>query len=387
MNRLDLVVLLVGLFAAIIGWRLGFARRVLSWAGIVAGLAFGSWLLPRLVEGDPAEPSSPSAFLASAALLLGAAFVGQLIGTAAGSRISSLVDKARLGRVDAMLGTLAGIAGVVFALWVLLPAMADVPGWPSREARGSTVAGVIDETLGDPPGVLDNLADTLGLDRLPRVFEDLQLSPEAPAPPPNSTVGADVVDRAVASTLKVVAEACGRLQSGSGFVVAPGLVVTNAHVVAGGDSIRVETTDGTRFAAEAVGFDPDADLALLRAPALDRPALPLSNAVEGDQGVVLGYPGGGDLTVAPFRIAEEIRAQGRDIYDRERVVRRVFVLGSHLEPGDSGGPLVNAAGEVVGVAFAIAPDRPEVAYAVVDDDVRELVAGRGDQVSTGECLS
>jgi S1-C subfamily serine protease len=264
--------------------------------------------------------------------------------------------------------------------------MGDVPGWPAREARSSQVARAIDRSLGSPPGLFDNLSRSLGVDGLPQVFEDLRPAPEVRPPPARSPVTGAALAAAEASTVKVVGPACNRLQSGSGWVARPGLVVTNAHVVAGVEEVRVETSDGTRHSAEVVAFDPRHDLALVEARSLKAPPLLVADAAEGDVGVALGYPGGGPLTVAPFRVSRRIDADGRDIYDSESVRRNLLVLGAELQPGDSGGPLVDPQGRVVGVTFAIAPDQSAVAYAIAMQEVRTLVAGAGSRrVAVGPC--
>ena len=163
--------------------------------------------------------------------------------------------------------------------------------------------------------------------------------------------------------------------------------MTNAHVVAGNESTEVVRTDGSRASATVVTFDPDRDLAVLEVPGIDRPALPLGDAEEGDRGGVYGYPGGGDLRIAPFEIAREVEARGTDIYDDDATDRDVFFLSAHLRPGDSGSALVTPDGEVVGVAFAIAPDRSNVAYALTDVELAAILAvPRPGAVGTGPCI-
>ena len=182
--------------------------------------------------------------------------------------------------------------------------------------------------------------------------------------------------------------ACERIQDGSGFVVGEDLVVTNAHVVAGEESTEVERSDGTRVAAQVVAFDAARDLAVLSAPGLDRPALPIATAEVGDVGGVYGHPGGGPLEISPFEIAQQVRAQGTDIYDRDRIERDVFFLATDLAPGDSGSALISPDGEVVGVAFAIAPDQDGVGYALTDEELRAVLdLDLDDVVDTGPCLA
>jgi S1-C subfamily serine protease len=184
----------------------------------------------------------------------------------------------------------------------------------------------------------------------------------------------------------VTGEACSRIQGGSGFFVGPDLVVTNAHVVAGESDTDVELADGRTLDADVVAFDPERDLAVLRTDG-EAPALPLRDADTGDIGGVFGHPGGGGLEVSPFRVAEDITAVGRDIYDQGSTSRDVLVLASELAPGDSGSALVDPQGQVIGVAFAIAPDKPGVAYALAISELREVLEGDlSRELDTGGCL-
>jgi S1-C subfamily serine protease len=192
-----------------------------------------------------------------------------------------------------------------------------------------------------------------------------------------------------ASTVKVEGVACSRIQDGSGFSAAPDEVVTNAHVVAGERQTSVITPAGRRLKATVVQFDPNRDLALLRVPGLGQTPLPLATAKPGSEGAVFGHPNGqAELAITPAAIRQQVTAVGRDLYDSHETRRQVFILASDLAPGDSGGGLVNPAGAVVGVAFAIAPDRPGTSYALTTDEVRPVLAlGGAAPVNTGPCLS
>jgi S1-C subfamily serine protease len=387
MNALDWICLALAVGAVVGGYRLGFIRRVTGWAGLIGGIALASSLLPRIL--DAADPSStPGRFLIGAGVLFAGAMLGQALGNLVGSRLHRFVATGNLGPTDSTLGAGAGLVGILLTLWVVLPTMADVPGWTARQARSSQVARAIDRSLGTPPGLFDNLSRSLGVDGLPQVFEHLRPAPEVRPPPAESPVTGAALASAEASTVKVVGPACDRLQSGSGWVARPGLVVTNAHVVAGVDDVHVETSDGTGYAARVVAFDPRHDLALVAAPSLRAAPLTVADPVEGDVGVALGYPGGGPLTVAPYRVSRRIDADGRDIYDQESVRRDLLVLGAELHPGDSGGPLIDPLGRVAGVVFAIAPDESAVAYAIAIDEVRDLVDGSGTEpVGVGPCTA
>jgi S1-C subfamily serine protease len=221
------------------------------------------------------------------------------------------------------------------------------------------------------------------------VFQSLKPNPDAGAPPPTG-LAPEVHNRVLQSTVKVIGDACGKIQEGSGFAVAADTIVTNAHVVAGETSTRVETPKtalGRGLKATVVMFDPNHDLAILHVPNLNEQPLVVSRIRVGQTGAVYGHPGGGPLRAAPSKVVQLVRAEGTDIYDRNKSVRNVFVLASELHPGDSGGALVDQQGAVVGVAFAIAPDKPTTAYALNDVELRRALAAPQAPTATGPCLA
>ena len=139
--------------------------------------------------------------------------------------------------------------------------------------------------------------------------------------------------------------------------------------------------------ATVVAYDPFRDIALLRVDGLDVPPLPLAEPRTGDRGAVYGHPGGGDLRAAPFDVAERVQAEGKDLFGDKRIVRDVLVLSTSLRPGDSGAPVVRDDGTVIGIAFAVAPDRSTVGYALTSDELQAVLASAHDtSVSTGRCL-
>jgi S1-C subfamily serine protease len=387
MNLLDVVIVLLALGAAAGGWRLGFLARVTSWIGLGLGLYLAVRLLPIVVDGFDGGPRIQT-FLVAVALLIAGAFAGQAIGLFVGSKLQLALPKGPSRTVDRTGGAVAGVFGVLVVVWLLSPVAAEVTGWPADQVRNSSISRTVDRVFPSAPDPLRTLRRVIGEDQFPTVFEALRPSPDPGLPPAETGIAPDVADRVAASTVKVEAAACGRLQDGSGAVVDDELIVTNAHVVAGAEQVGVfRGGDGRFVEAEVVAFDPDRDLAVLRTPGIDRPALPLGDADVGGSGAVFGYPGGGDLEIAPFEIGERIDARGTDIYDRNPTVRDVLILAADLQPGDSGGALVDPAGQVVGVAFAIAPDRDRVAYALTPEEVAAVMTGNlSDEVGTGPCI-
>lgn len=386
MNLFDLLVLALAASAAIGGYRLGLLARALSWLGMALGLALVARFLPSLV-GLFEGPDPSGRFLVAVGFLLGGAFLGQAVGLVVGSRLHLALPSS--GRpFDRAAGAFAGVLGVLVGVWLLLPAVADVPGQVSRLSRQSRIARFIDSAAPAPPDTLQALRRLVGEGSFPQVFNALRPSPDIGPPPAESGLSPGVADRVAASTVRVEGQACSRLQEGSGFVAEPGIVVTNAHVVAGEDRTELVRTDGSRVAAQVVVFDSNRDLAVLSAPGIDRAALPLADDVGvSTRGAVFGYPGGGPLELSPFEVREEVDAVGRDLYGRQDTRREVLVLASDLAPGDSGAALVDAAGAVAGVAFAIAPDRAGTAYALSLNELEAVLSAPRRPVDTGPCLA
>jgi S1-C subfamily serine protease len=385
-NVLDVVLVLAAVSAAGAGYRLGFVTRATSWLGLALGVTVGALALPPLLRQVQGSGDVTVALVAIAALA-GSALLGQALGLVLGTRLHVALPHGPVRRVDQAVGAVLGIAGLLVGLWLLLPTLADVPGWTSEQARGSIIAREVNARFPDAPDTLQALRRLVGDNPFPRVFDALRPSPDPGVVPQASGLADAVAATVAASTVKVEGEACSRIQEGSGFFVADDLVVTNAHVVAGEDDSDVVLSDGTRMDGTVVAFDPARDLAVLRTSGAARPALPLDEAEVGTPGGVFGHPGGGPLEISPFQVGEQINAVGTDIYDSSRSERSVLVLAADLAPGDSGGALVDSQGQVVGVAFAVAPDRPSVAYALAVDEVTAVLSGDlTRERDTGNCL-
>jgi S1-C subfamily serine protease len=384
-NGLDVLVIAMAIGAAAGGYRLGFVTRVVSWLGSALGLFVALRVLPSVLErlqgGDPA-------WLLGIALVvvLGGLTIGQSAGFAAGARVRPVQDG--VAGVDRVAGALVGVAGVLLVLWLLLPVLTEVPGGVADQVRRSRVAQQLHNDLPDAPDSMQALRSFMGEDNYPQVFTALRPTPDLGPPPGDSGLAAATTATVSRSVVKVEGVACNRVQDGTGFVVQNELVATNAHVVSGEPETEVLRDDGSRAAATVVAFDSDRDLALLRVPGLARSPLPLGDSSLQASGGVFGHPGGGPLRIAPFAVANRLRATGRDIYGARLTTRDILELRSQLRPGDSGSALVDGAGVVVGVAFAIAPDKTDVAYALATSELREVLKSPLTRpVGTGHCTS
>lgn len=370
MNLLDLLIVAAAIGAAAVGYRLGFVARAVSWAGLGLGLFLATRLVPPVVRSLHARAQPRGLLLVAILLLIFGAFAGQALGLLVGAKLQVAVRSRAAKHADRVAGAAAGFLGVIAAVWLLAPAMATVPGWAAHETRRSAVIREVHQLLPRAPDTSRSLRHLLS-GGYPDVLGAFNPAPALGPPPAASGISLGTAQRIAASTVKIDGDACSYEQEGSGFVVAPGLVATNAHVVAGERATTVIRSDGQRLRAVPVAFDPNRDVALLSVAGLDRPPLPLEPSRSGQRGGVFGHPHGGPLTVSPFSVGSVESVQGNDIYGEHATTRSVLFLASDLAPGDSGGALVTPDGTVVGMAFAIAPDRPGVAYAL---DTKELVA-------------
>ncbi len=383
---LDLLLIVFAVSAAIGGYRLGFIARMTSWLGLVAGATVGVLVLPAVMP-KLRGASDVTMVMVEVGALVGTALIGNALGLTLGSRLHVELPAGAARRTDQVAGSVVGVVGVLVLLWVLLPTLADVPGWTSEQARSSVIAREVAGRFPDPPDTMEALRRVVGDDPFPQVFEALRPAPDVGATPGTSGLTQAEADQVRRSAVKVEGRACDRIQEGSGFFVSGDLVVTNAHVVAGEDRTRVELSSGRTEDARVVAFDPERDLAVLQVEGEGRPPLALRTAKLGDTGGVFGRPGGGPLDISPFRVGDQITAIGHNIYDGGRTRRQVLVLAADLAPGDSGAALVDPSGKVVGVAFAVAPDKPGVAYALALDELRPVLAGDLSQTrDTGPCL-
>ncbi|MEZ5239816.1 MAG: MarP family serine protease [Microthrixaceae bacterium] len=391
MNGLDLLLLLAAVVAVVGGWRLGLVTRALGWFGALIGGAIGVVVVPALTRWiDPSTDGGVLLLTAGGLILL--VSLGQALGVAVGARMRPTDTSGRIHLVDSIGGSILGIVGVVILIWLLAPLAASTTGWVASATRSSTFARAVTDHLPPPPESLQNLERSLVDGNFPQLFTDLAPAPEVPAPPTGSPITAAQLEVLASSALRIQGEACSVMQSGSGFSIGDGYWVTNAHVVAGTSSLSLSTARGDTGSGRVVFFDPDWDIAVVASNDLSGPPLEFADGTPEDAGLVLGFPGGGRFQPSPFIIGEELAATGYDIYDRSLVRRDLLVLASELEPGDSGSAVVNGDGDVVGLAVAVAPDRPGVAYALDSTGVQRRLAEGLDpgtnqrSVSTGPCL-
>ncbi|MDX6697104.1 MAG: hypothetical protein QOE65_501 [Solirubrobacteraceae bacterium] len=381
MTWLDAAILGFVALLAFQGYARGFVVGALSLAGFAAGVFLGTRLGPRLL---PEGSSSPYAPLFG---LLGALAAGAIL--ASGLEAVGFAVRRRLGRlralnvVDGLLGAgltacvALGIAWIGGAVALQSAQDPDV----RRAVQRSAVLRRLNAALPPSGAILNALAR---FDPVPRIS-----GPPVTVGPPDSAIARDPQVRAAgAGVVRVLGTACGLSISGSGWVARPGIVVTNAHVVAGTHDTSVQVGgEGDHLGARAIGFDPTNDVAVLAVDGLGARPLPLAPTTKsGVSGAVLGYPENGPYDVEPARLGATQTVITQDAYGRGPVRRSIVSLRARVRPGNSGGPLVDGDGRVLTTVFAATVGGPRRGgYGVPDDIVRRVISRAGRTVGTGPC--
>jgi S1-C subfamily serine protease len=389
MNLLDLLILAVLACAVLGGYRIGFVVGSTAWLFLAQGLVVATLALPAIDEAiGPRNPGT--ALVVEVGLFFGAGFVGLYLGRWMGRAFRSVLVPVETAETDRRAGAVGGPLAALTLIWLLaLPAMTSAPGWFARQANRSLLARGVTAALPEPPDTSRAFARLVGPAQMPHVFAALDPLLEPLSPPSQTGLSAEARSRVAASTVKVDGYACRTRREGSGFTVAPEVVVTNAHVVAGQREPSVVRPDGTRLPAVVTAYDPERDLALLRVRGLGQTPLPLGEPEARTTTAVFGHPDGQEpLQVSPALIRRQLTAKGYDLYATRLVRRDVLVLAADLRPGDSGSAVVNASGAVVGVAFAVSLSTEDMAFALTSEELEEVLAtNRTTPVETGDCLT
>lgn len=377
---IDWIIVAFVVAMALWGFMQGLIAGALSLAGFAGGALLGARVAPLLLKDGSHSPYAPLG------ALLGALIVGGLLAMVLETLAFTL--KGLLGRA---LGIIDGIGGAILMgalglglAWIFGAVALQTPGARSlrRDIQRSTILAELNRKL-PPSGSFLNLLARF--DPFPLVQGRIPLLPR-----PNPRVARDPQVRAAArSTVRVLGTACGLGVEGSGWVAGPGLIVTNAHVVAGEHDTTVQPEGmGPRYSATAVWFDPKNDVAILRAVAVaNLPPLRLDTSAQtGTPGAIIGYPLNGPLDVEPARLGPTIEALAQDAYGRGPRPRRITTLRGRVRSGNSGGPMVDGRGRVLTTIFAsAATGGSDAGYGVPDTLVEDALRRARGPVGTGPC--
>ena len=380
-TAVDWTIVAFVLLLAAYGYMQGFIVGALSLVGFAGGAILGTRLGPELLSGGAESPYAPLFGLAGA-LLAGVVLATGLESIGSGLR-SRMGGGRRFGAVDGLMGaTLTACVGLGIA-WIAGAVALQTPG--ARKLRADIQRSVVLRELNAvlPPSgpVLNALAR---FDPSPKV--------DARAPevgPPRGAILRDPDVRAArSSVVRVLGTACGLGLQGSGWVAAPGVVVTNAHVIAGErDTVVQVGLDGPKLDATPVAFDPPNDLAVLRVDGLDAPVLPIAARVpRGRPAAILGYPENGPYDARAGRVGESQTVLAQDAYGRGPIRREITSLRGFVRSGNSGGPMVDGEGRVLTTIFATTRgERRRGGFGVPNEVVRRALNGASGPVSTESC--
>jgi len=386
---IDLLILVALVFAIASGYRRGFWLSLAQYAGLLIGVLIGAALAPLLMDALNITDSTVKSLGAVLVLIvLGA--IGSSVGYWVGEPIRlRLLAHPESGRIDSYAGAAFSAVALLSVSWFL---GLSLKGGPTPQVASaiqrSAILRTLDSVFPKPPAFLARVETIVSGVNFSAAFAGLE--PIAPSPLPlPASVNTPGIKAAASETLRIRGLGCGGIVYGSGFPVGPGLVLTNAHVVAGTQQTKVQGTTGTLLDARVVVFDPERDVAILYVPRLALAPISEAAARPGTQGAAIGYPGGGDEKVSPAVVNGEVQAEGRDIYGQNLVVRHIWIVQADVLPGNSGGPLVDIAGNVVGVIFAASTSQQGTAYALTDAEVQpdiDQAQGRTEPVSSvGPC--
>jgi S1-C subfamily serine protease len=380
LTGIDWIIVTFTLLMAVWGYAQGAIVGALSLAGFAAGAFLGSRLGPLLLAEGSHSPYAPLF------ALIGALLIGGIL--ASGLEVLGFHLRGRLpasfGLIDGVGGAaLVGAVGLGIA-WIAGSVALQTPGARDlrRDIQRSAILRALNDTLPPSGPILNALAR---FDPFPRI--------SGPAPnvaPPSSRIARDPQVRAAArSVVKVLGTACGLGVQGSGWVARDGVVVTNAHVVAGEDDTTVQLQGtGPRYDAQAILFDSRNDVAVLRAPGIGGTrSLPLNvSAKVGTSAAILGFPENGPYRVEPGRLGQTETVLSQDAYGRGPVRRSVTAIRGDVRSGNSGGPAVDSRGRVVTTIFAASVgDSRRSGFGVPDSVVAQALRRAGGAVDTGSC--
>lgn len=379
MGAVDLIVIAWILVSAVLGARRGLVANVLGLAGFAIGALVGARIAPHLLAGGSNSTWLPFASMVGA-LVCGTA--AQAVTGSAAAMLRGRLVHGPLRMVDTAGGLVAGAClGLAVAWLAAVVALAQ----PSLGLRGDVQGSdVLPALLRAVPAdeVLNALARFDPLPVLPSIAD------RALPPPDPSVLRSPGARRDRASVVRIEGSACGLDIQGSGWVLRPGIVATNAHVIAGEQDAQVEVPNGPTLTGVPIAVDAGNDVALLRVRGLEPPPLRLSpHAPSGAGAILIGYPENGPLTAVAGRAGVPVTALAPDAYGHHIHARTVVPLRGVLQHGDSGGPVVNRAGQVVAMMFA-ADEGGGIAggFGVPLEAIRHALQLVQAHADTGPCL-
>jgi len=384
---LDGIIILFAISALFRGREIGFVRQAFSTVGFFSGLFLGALLQPQTVK---LATSAGTRSLITIITTVGTALIVMTIGEYIGIATKRRVLMNRLNHFDNLFGSVLSVITLLLSVWLGTAIVSSLPSPAAQAAlQNSRIVTTLNKKLPSAPAVIASLGKLVDPNGFPQVFIGQEPGPSKLLPLPNLGDLQTAVANDRASVVKIEGQGCGGIVEGSGFVAGSGLIISNAHVVAGIKRPYVIDANGTH-SATVLWFDPNLDFAVLRVSNVaGRPLVIADQPVPvGTPAAVLGYPGGGSFNAKPAVILNQFTASGRNIYGRGSTSREIYEVQANIIPGNSGGPLVAQNGSVVGLVFAQSTTFPQVGYALTNSQItREFsqAIAQNQVRSTGSC--
>lgn len=392
LTSLDFFLIALTAFSLYLGWK----RGLLMEAFAIIGIALGIWIANSSLQYfyGAATTIDAKRVTISTTVFIAGVVLGSTFGAILGSFLQRLVIRGPLKLINKLGGALFSSLTLGLIVWLVSSYLLLIPNASINSSlNDSTVIGKLDELAPDQlQDYLELARDYATESQLPEVAIDVIIGPDIPQPDP-TIVGNENIVAALDSVVRIesIAEECNAKLSGSGFVIADNLVVTNAHVVAGITKPEVRLGGkGKTVSGEVIYFDPQMDLALIRTTKLAAPPLAIGeNLRRNEMAVVAGFPLGGPLELTPARVSAVATSTDPDIYGNGNVTRELYVLKADVKQGDSGSALINEDGQVSGVIFAASATEPMIGYALMNSQLSDAL-GRGQTLTepadTGKCI-
>lgn len=394
----DIILVVIAIGSMTSGWRQGGLSAVLSLLGVLGGGYLSVKAIPTVLDfvSSQTDDSTGIRFVTALAMMTIGVVLGYALSSSLGQRLRDRIRTREALKLDSGVGAVVQVITTLLVIWLIMVPLVNGRTSNFAEAvKGSTVMGTVGRLAPDFIKKLPTeTAALISASGFPVITDPLDNVPQREVEPPDPALQASpVVQQTRDSIVRVVGEAeqCRRLLQGSGFAIEPDTIMTNAHVVAGTDRVKLDTTQGL-VNASVTYYNPREDIALVkiednvRLPALQWADQP---GEAGQSAIVLGFPQGGPFQASPARIRQLFTVSGPDIYADHRVDRESYSLRGDVVQGNSGGPLIDESGNVLGLVFGADVNQKETGYALSKAEVMKHVQsemGAEQPADTGACV-
>ena len=394
MNFIDIFIAAAFLVFGWIGFRRGILRTVLSIVGLLVGGAAGAIATPSIQSLISSSSFGFKPTIGLTTIILGASLGMFLFGILGSFLRVVLLPLPFMKTIDSLIGFGLAIVAVASISSTLSSAAQVIPNKTVNNLFSqSQLISQIEQYLPDRfKNAAQKIQNVITDSPLPEVFRSLVESRIAPSQLAEDVNVPEIVNQSVASTVRIdgIAESCSAAMVGTGFIISPERVITNAHVVAGvKDPVVTLSNTKIQLGGKVIAIDRKKDVAVVYVPGLNGDELTfIGPATPNEIGFVVGYPNGGSLSTTAVSVSSEFESFGTDIDGNGETKRDVIVFGGDVRPGNSGGPLLNQQGQVLGVVFAADAQNKNTGYAISPGEVIKFITdakSKTEQISTGDC--